>query len=128
MAWDWVQRNASKDNWFLYVNYWDPHTPYSAPQEFGNPFASDPLADWLTDEELDRHKEMVGSHCVHELNIDYHNKTYNNEAQPHFPRHPGEIPQEPSYVLAGIQVARECHGNRSWKEGSNSNDDNYIYQ
>jgi len=39
----WIDRNASEDNWFLHVNYWDPHTPYRAPAEFGNPFANDPL-------------------------------------------------------------------------------------
>lgn len=91
VALDWVQRNASKDNWFLYINYWDPHTPYRAPQEFGNPFESEPLPDWLTEQVLDRHMQMVGSHSVHELNIDYRKRTYNNEAPSEFPRHPGEI-------------------------------------
>ena len=38
-ALDWIERNAAKDNWFLHVNYWDPHTPYRAPPDFGNPFA-----------------------------------------------------------------------------------------
>ncbi|GAA3316762.1 hypothetical protein GCM10020331_013730 [Ectobacillus funiculus] len=34
----WVEDNAEEDNWMLYVNYWDPHTPYRAPESFGNPF------------------------------------------------------------------------------------------
>ncbi len=29
-ALDWIERNARQDNWFLHVNYWDPHTPYLA--------------------------------------------------------------------------------------------------
>ncbi|KRE82389.1 sulfatase [Paenibacillus sp. Soil766] len=91
VALDWIQRNASRDNWFLYINYWDPHTPYRAPQEFGNPFEHEPLPEWITEEVLERHKEMVGSHSVHELNIDFRNKQYTNETSPHFPRHPGEI-------------------------------------
>ncbi|TBL74655.1 sulfatase [Paenibacillus thalictri] len=91
-ALDWVARNASRDNWFLYINYWDPHTPYRAPMEFGNPFEHEPLPDWLTEEVLERHKTMVGSHSVHELNIDHRNKKYNNETNPNFPRHPGDIP------------------------------------
>jgi len=49
-ALDWLQRNARSDNWFLHVNYWDPHTPYRTPQDFGNPFESDPLPAWLTEE------------------------------------------------------------------------------
>jgi choline-sulfatase len=32
---EWVNNNAAKDDWFLYVNYWDPHTPYRAPLPFG---------------------------------------------------------------------------------------------
>lgn len=88
---DWVERNAVRDDWFLYVNYWDPHTPYRAPLEFGNPFEHEPLPEWLSEDVLERHKQMAGSHCVHELTIDFRNKTYNNETSPHFPRHPGEI-------------------------------------
>ena len=49
LALDWIQRNAKKDNWFLHVNYWDPHTPYRAPLEFGNPFEHDPLPGWFTE-------------------------------------------------------------------------------
>lgn len=50
LALDWIRRNARRDNWFLHVNYWDPHTPYRAPEAFGNPFADDPLPAWLTEE------------------------------------------------------------------------------
>lgn len=91
VALDWVERNAKKDDWFLYVNYWDPHTPYRVPMEYGNPFEHDPLPGWLTEEVLEGHKQLVGSHTINELNIDYVNKTYNNQTNPHFPRHPGEI-------------------------------------
>ncbi|MDD9269718.1 sulfatase [Paenibacillus sp. GCM10023248] len=91
VALDWIERNANKDNWFLYINYWDPHTPYRAPMDFGNPFENEPLPAWLTDDVLERHKQMVGSHCANELNIDYQNKTYDNQRPAAFPRHPGEI-------------------------------------
>ncbi|MDQ1913841.1 sulfatase [Paenibacillus sp. GD4] len=90
-ALDWIERNASKDDWFLYINYWDPHTPYRAPAEFGNPFENDPLPEWLTEEVLERHKKLAGSHSVHELNIDYREKTYTNSTSPVFPRYPGDI-------------------------------------
>jgi arylsulfatase A-like enzyme len=50
-ALDWIKRNAAeKDDWFLHVNYWDPHTPYRTPMAFGNPYADDPLPAWLTEE------------------------------------------------------------------------------
>ncbi|GBF77277.1 sulfatase [Paenibacillus sp. 598K] len=91
VALDWIRRNADKDDWFLYINYWDPHTPYRTPAEFGNPFEQEPLPEWLNEQTLDNHKQMVGSHCVHELNIDFRHKTYDNRSSLRYPRHPGEI-------------------------------------
>jgi choline-sulfatase len=81
----WMEHNASQDDWFLYVNYWDPHTPYRAPESFGNPFQDDPLPAWMTEEVLERHKAKVGPHSARDINM------YNNETNPAYPRHPGEI-------------------------------------
>lgn len=30
-ALDWLDRHGAEENWYLHVNYWDPHTPYRAP-------------------------------------------------------------------------------------------------
>lgn len=81
----WIDQHAQQDNWFLYVNYWDPHTPYRAPSEFGNPFADDPLPEWMSQEMLDRHRQKVGPHSAREINM------YDNRTHPDFPRYPGEI-------------------------------------
>ncbi|MEF3308097.1 sulfatase [Paenibacillus sp. GYB004] len=81
----WIEQNAKNDDWFLYLNYWDPHTPYRAPEEFGNPFADDPLPAWLTEEMLERHKKKVGPHSARDINM------YDNKTNPNFPRHPGEL-------------------------------------
>lgn len=81
----WIERHAKEDNWFLYVNYWDPHTPYRAPESFGNPFENDPLPDWITDEVLEQHKRKVGPHSASEINM------YDNRTHDAYPRHPGEI-------------------------------------
>ncbi|TCN01440.1 arylsulfatase A-like enzyme [Paenibacillus sp. BK033] len=83
---DWIERNASQDNWFLYVNYWDPHTPYRAPDAFGHPFQDEPLPDWITDEVLLAHTTMkVGPHSAQEINM------FDNITNPKYPRHPGEF-------------------------------------
>ena len=66
IAIDWIERNASSDNWFLHVNLWDPHTPYRTPEEFGNPFADDPLPALLTDEFRQRAWEGFGPHSAQE--------------------------------------------------------------
>ena len=67
----WIADNAADDDWFLYVNYWDPHTPYRTPEELGNPFADDPLPEWLTEDVLEGHKKMAGPHTA--LDINMHN-------------------------------------------------------
>lgn len=81
----WIDSNAKQDNWFLHVNYWDPHTPYRAPAEFGNPFENDPLPSWLTREILDDHRTLAGPHGAREINM------YDSRTNPKYPRHPGEI-------------------------------------
>jgi arylsulfatase A-like enzyme len=88
---DWLDRNAEKDDWFLYVNYWDAHTPYRAPESFGNPFAEEPLPEWANEDILEKHKKAVGPHTVHELEIDHFGMTYTNDTGDQFPRSPGEI-------------------------------------
>jgi choline-sulfatase len=49
----WLERHARDDDWFLLVNYWDAHTPYRTPLEYGNPFADEPLPAWHTSEILE---------------------------------------------------------------------------
>ncbi|MBN1863780.1 MAG: sulfatase, partial [Victivallales bacterium] len=81
----WIEDNADKDNWLLHVNFWDPHTPYRAPAEFANPFADDPLPEWLTPEVHAAHLKLAGPHTAHDNNM------YNGDCSPQFPRHPGDL-------------------------------------
>ena len=110
LAMDWLQRNAEKDNWFLHVNYWDPHTPYRAPASFGNPFANDPLPAWLTPQVLEEHKKHVGPHSINELNM------YNDQTNPKLPRQLGraENMQQLHAVIdgydCGIRFMDDCIG------------------
>lgn len=66
IALDWIQRNGASDNWFLHLNYWDPHSPYRTPESFGNPFESEPLPDWLTEEVRERCWNSYGPHGAQE--------------------------------------------------------------
>ncbi len=83
VALDWVERNALRDDWFLHLHLWDPHTPYRAPANFGNPFENDPLPCWYTQEVLQRHLKTVGPHSINELSM------YDDRESPSFPRQPG---------------------------------------
>ena len=66
VALDWLNRNGRKDNWFLHVNFWDPHTPYRVPEAFGNPFAGKALPNWLTEEVWQRGWNGYGPHSPQE--------------------------------------------------------------
>jgi len=81
----WIENNAREDNWFLHINYWDPHTPYRAPESFGNPFKDDPLPSWIDEKVLESHRKKVGPHSANEINM------FNDNTDPRYPRYPGRI-------------------------------------
>jgi arylsulfatase A-like enzyme len=90
-ALDWLQRNARSDHWFLHVNYWDPHTPYRTPAEFGNPFADDPLPAWLTDEVWQRCWDGFGPHSPQEPFGFADETLWHETAYRQFPGNPDQI-------------------------------------
>ncbi|WP_269524540.1 sulfatase [Coraliomargarita parva] len=82
----WMADNASKDNWFLHLNYWDPHAPYRVPDEYGNPFEGEPIPEWLEQEGLvPKHNKIVGPHTSMEVCM------YHGRGNPRYPRYPGQI-------------------------------------
>ena len=82
---DWIGRNAKEDNWFLHINYWDAHTPFRAPENFGNPFEKDPLPEWFNEGLIKEHNAMVGPHNSREISM------FNNQTNPKYPRQSGEV-------------------------------------
>lgn len=81
----WLADHATDDNWYLHINYWDAHTPYRTPAEFENPFADEPLPEWLTDEVIQRNNQRVGPHGAHEVAM------YDGQEDPKYPKHPGTV-------------------------------------
>ena len=67
VAIDWVNKNARRDHWFLHVNFWDAHTPYRTPLDYGDPFAGDLLPAWLTEEVRQSHWAGCGPHSAREI-------------------------------------------------------------
>jgi arylsulfatase A-like enzyme len=63
----WLEENAHRNNWFLHVNFWDPHTFYSTPESFGNPFSNDPPPSWLNNEIIRSHYNSYGPHSAHDI-------------------------------------------------------------
>ena len=67
VARDWLARNAHREDWFLHVHLWDPHTPYRTPASFGDPFADDAVPGWLTEDVRAAHWELPGPHSAQEV-------------------------------------------------------------
>lgn len=82
-ALSWLERNEHREDWFLHVHFWDPHTPYRAPAEFGNPFEDSPLQTWITEDTLKKHVGMTGPHTIQDLSM------YDDVENPQYPRMPG---------------------------------------
>ena len=85
-ALDWIERRGNEDHWYLQINYWDPHTPFRVPEEFGNPFADKPLPDWCTSERIEKDRQRPGPHSIQDITM------YTNEIdRERYPRQPGEV-------------------------------------
>lgn len=65
-AMHWLDRKGSEDNWFLHVNFWDPHTPYRSPLIDKNPFKDFATPYWLTEEKRKAHFQQCGPHSAQE--------------------------------------------------------------
>jgi arylsulfatase A-like enzyme len=87
LALDWLERNGGRDDWFLHVHMWDPHTPYRVPEDYGDPFQGAAHPDWLTEEVRARHWEGVGPHSAREVMGFDVPRAYGER----FPRQPLEI-------------------------------------
>lgn len=112
LAADWLTRNGAKDNWFLHVHMWDPHTPYRAAPSYGEPFAGDPLPNWLTEKLRAEHWTGCGPHSAQECS----GFAPKEENKKFFPRQPQQIPDMEAvramfdgYDL-GVKVADEYVG------------------
>lgn len=85
-ALEWIRRHGTTENWFLHVNFWDPHIPYRTPESYGEPFADDPLPEWMTEEVWRWGWNGFGSHSPQEPH------GYGDETFFHgFPRFPTSI-------------------------------------
>jgi len=64
---DWIEQNGASDDWFMHLNVWDPHSLYTTPDDFGDPFADAPLPAWYDEEERDKHWNGPGPHSAQEV-------------------------------------------------------------
>lgn len=84
-ALDWLRRNRQRQDWFLHLHLWDPHTPYRTPDDYQNPFEGDELPTWITEDIFRYHQSLVAPHGCNEIGM------YTDAENPAFPKHPGKI-------------------------------------
>lgn len=63
----WLEAHGQDDQWFLHVQYWDPHRNYTVPQEWADRFAGDPPPDWPDAEAIADHQANYGPFTASEL-------------------------------------------------------------
>ena len=65
-ALEWMKRNQHRDDWFLHINVWDPHTPYRAEEKYFDAFKDSPLPSWPNKDTLQEHLKGCGPHSASE--------------------------------------------------------------
>jgi arylsulfatase A-like enzyme len=66
----WLDDHAESDRWYLHINFWDPHTPFRVPADYGDPFEDEPPPAWLDDDEvIARHLNKTGPHSAQDLGM-----------------------------------------------------------
>ena len=65
---EWLGRRGGEDDWFLAINYWDPHADYMIPPEWADKAAdSGPAPAWPDEDTIKAHQTMYGGHTAADL-------------------------------------------------------------
>lgn len=63
----WLERNGARDDYFLHLQYWDPHRDYTIDQRWIDLFADDPPPDWPDAAAIEEHQANYGPFTASEL-------------------------------------------------------------
>jgi arylsulfatase A-like enzyme len=62
----WLEHNASRENYFLHVNYWDAHRPYKMAASWADRFIGKPIIqEWPEKAVIERHETLEGPFTAH---------------------------------------------------------------
>lgn len=56
----WLRAHAARDNWFVHLNYWDPHTLYTEPLEYMHQMGKYPARAWPDAATIQRQQSDLG--------------------------------------------------------------------
>lgn len=98
---DWLERKKDNEEpFFMWLNLWDPHTPYRTPASFANPFEDDPLPAWYDETVRQEHWQKAGPHSPQEV-LDFVPKPdwpYTNES--FIKRYPTLLDLQPTQIAS----------------------------
>lgn len=63
----WLNHHATDEDWYLHVNFWDPHASYDTPTDYGDPFADDPAPEWPPENIIQDQYESYGPHSAQDV-------------------------------------------------------------
>jgi choline-sulfatase len=52
----WIRQNGMEDNYFLHIQYWDPHSKYTYPKRFAEQFADAPAPSFPDEATIQQHR------------------------------------------------------------------------
>lgn len=53
----WIKEHGAEENYFLHIQYWDPHAAYTYPKEYKEQFVDAPLSDFPDEQTIKKHRE-----------------------------------------------------------------------
>lgn len=56
----WLEAHGHESDWFCHVTFWDVHTPYRTPDDYGDPFADQPGPVWPHADAVSQHATSPG--------------------------------------------------------------------
>lgn len=63
----WLREHGKEDQWFLHIQYWDPHRNYTVPEEWIDRVADEPAPDWPDAATIAEHQANYGPFTASEL-------------------------------------------------------------
>ncbi|WP_135557008.1 sulfatase family protein [Paenibacillus cymbidii] len=54
----WLKQHGTEDNYFLHIQFWDPHGFYTCPDEYANQFQGQPTSEFPDEATIAQHRSM----------------------------------------------------------------------
>ncbi|GHH97905.1 sulfatase family protein [Neobacillus kokaensis] len=53
----WIKEHGKDENYFLHIQYWDPHSAYTYPKEYAEQFSDDLIPEYPDEETIQKHRK-----------------------------------------------------------------------